>query len=67
MKNKIKINRLAHKYALDISKFHEKKTIKLDFNSLNKDFYGDIDKNDTIIKLDKKLLNKIKIKALKYK
>ena len=65
MKNKIKINRLAHKYALDISKFHEKKTIKLDFNSLNKDFYGDIDKNDTIIKLDKKLLNKIKIKALK--
>ena len=65
MKNRIKINRLAHKYALDISKFHEKKTTKIDFNNLNKDFYGDIDKNDTIIKLDKKLLNKIKIKALK--
>ena len=67
MKTKIKINRLAHKYALDISKFHEneKKSTKIDFSNLNKDFYGDIDKNDTMIKFDRKLLNRIKGKTLK--
>ena len=34
---------------MDISKFHEKKTTKIDFNNLNKDFYGDIDKYFSLI------------------
>jgi hypothetical protein len=65
MKSKAKIDRLAHKYALDISKFHEKSVVKIDFNNLNKDFYDDIETNDTMIKSDKKLLHKIKNKTLK--
>ena len=60
-----KIDRLAHKYALDISKFHEKTEIKIDFNNLNKDFYDDIELNDNKIKSNKKLLNKIKDLTLK--
>ena len=65
MKSKAKIDKLAHKYALDISKFHEKTTTKIDFNNLNKDFYGDIQKNDTILKSEKIMLNKIKGKTFK--
>lgn len=65
MKSKAKINKLAHRYALDISKFHEKGVTKIDFNNLNKDFYDDIETNDLKIKSEKKLLNKIKGKTLK--
>jgi hypothetical protein len=64
-KPRAKIDRLAHKYALDISKFHEKSETKIDFNNLNKDFYGDIETNDIMIKSDKKKLNKIKNITLK--
>ena len=65
MRSRAKIDRLAHKYALDISKFHEKTEIKIDFNNLNKDFYDDIELNDNKIKSNKKLLNKIKDLTLK--
>ena len=65
MKPRAKIDRLAHKYALDISKFHEKSETKIDFNNLNKDFYGDIETNDIMIKSDKKKLNNIKNITLK--
>ena len=65
MRPRAKIDRLAHKYALDISKFHEKGETKIDFNNLNKDFYGDIEANDLMIKSDTKLLNKIKDLTLK--
>ena len=65
MKSKAKINRLAHKYALDISKFHEKGETKIDFNNLNKDFYDDIETNDIMINKDKKLLNKLKNNTIK--
>ena len=65
MKSRAKINRLAHKYALDISKFHEKGETKIDFNNLNKDFYDDIETNDIMINKDKKLLNKLKNNTIK--
>ena len=66
MKSKVKIDKLAHKYALDISKFHKiVKAKKIDFADLNKDFYGDIEKNNILIKSDKKLLDKIKGITLK--
>lgn len=65
MKSRAKIDKLAHKYALDISKFHKKAETKIDFSNLNKDFYGDIQTNDLTLKTDKKLLNKIKDKTIK--
>ena len=66
MKSKVKIDKLAHKYALDISKFHQTvKAKKIDFADLNKDFYEDIEKNSNLIKSDKKLLDKIKGITLK--
>ena len=65
MKPKLKIDRIGHKYALDISKFHEKTNVKIDFNNLNKDFYDDIESNDIAIKKDKKLLSKIKNLSIK--
>ena len=65
MKSKAKIDKLAHKYALDISKFHEKGETKIDFNNLNKDFYDDIETNDIMINKDKKLLNKLKNNTIK--
>ena len=66
MKSEVKIDKLAHKYALDISKFHKRaKAKRIDFGDLNKDFYGDIEKKVTLIKLNKKSLNQIKGTTLK--
>ena len=60
------IDKLAQKYALNINQIRgPSKTKNLDFKNLNKGFYDDIEKNDVVIKQNKKELKKLKNISLK--
>ena len=60
------VDKLAHKYALNINQIRgPAKTNNLDFKNLNKGFYDDIEKNDVKIKKDQKELKKLKDVSLK--
>ena len=60
------VDKLAHKYALNINQLRgPSKTNNLDFKNLNKGFYDDIEKNDILIKQDQKELKKLKNVSLK--
>jgi hypothetical protein len=60
------VDKLAHKYALNINQIRgPAKTKNLDFKNLNKGFYDDIAKNDIKIKKDQKELKKLKDISLK--
>ena len=63
---KTTIDRLAHKYALNIKQIRGPGTTKIaDFKNLNKNFYDDIENNNITIRENTKLLNKIKNNSLK--
>ena len=63
---KTTIDRLAHKYALNIKQIRGPGPTKIaDFKNLNKNFYDDIESNNITIKDDTKLLNKIKNHSIK--
>ena len=60
------IDRLAHKYALNIKQIRGQGPTKIgDFKNLNKNFYDDIEDSITTIRGDRKLLNKIKDHSIK--
>ena len=63
---KTTIDKLAHKYALNIKQIRGPGPTKIaDFKNLNKNFYDDIESNNITIKDDTKLLNKIKNHSIK--
>ena len=63
---KTTIDRLAHKYALNIKQIRGPGPTKVaDFKNLNKNFYDDIESNNVTIRDDTKLLNKIKDHSIK--
>ena len=60
------VDKLAHKYALNINQIRgPAKTLNLDFKNLNKGFYDEIEKNDVKIKQEQKELKKLKDISLK--
>ena len=60
------IDKLAHKYALNINQIRgPSKSNNLDFKNLNKGFYDEIEKNDILIKQDQKQLKRLKNTSLK--
>ena len=60
------IDRLAHKYALNIKQIRGPAPLKkLDFKNLNKNFYDDIEDNNKTIQADQRLLKKIKDNSFK--
>jgi hypothetical protein len=66
MKKKTTIDKLAHKYALNIKQIRGPGPTKIiDFKNLNKNFYDDIESNTITIRDDTKLLNKIKDNSIK--
>ena len=63
---KTTIDRLAHKYALNIKQIRGPGPTKIaDFKNLNKNFYDDIESNNKTIKDETNLLNKIKNHSIK--
>ena len=63
---KTTIDKLAHKYALNIKQIRGPGPTKIaDFKNLNKNFYDDIESNNITIRDNTKLLNKIKNNSLK--
>ena len=63
---KTTIDKLAHKYALNIKQIRGPGPTKIaDFKNLNKNFYDDIESNNITIRDNTKLLNKIKTNSLK--
>ena len=63
---KTTIDKLAHKYALNIKQIRGPGPTKIaDFKNLNKNFYDDIETDSITLKDDKNLLNKIKEKTIK--
>lgn len=63
---KTTIDKLAHKYALNIKQIRGPGPTKVaDFKNLNKNFYDDIESNNVTIRDDTKLLNKIKDHSIK--
>ena len=66
MKPKTTIDKLAHKYALNIKQIRGPGPTKIiDFKNLNKNFYDDIESNSITIRDDTKMLNKIKDNSIK--
>lgn len=66
MLKKYGIDKLAHKYALNIKQISKKSNEKIaDFSNLNKNFYDEIEKNNIAIKKDTIKLNKIKFDSIK--
>ena len=60
------IDKLAHKYALNINQLRGPTNPKIiDFKNLNMGFYDDIAKNDSSIKKNKTILKKVKDSSLK--
>ena len=60
------IDKLAHKYALNIKRIRGEGPTKVgDFKNLNKNFYDDIEDNMITIRDNKNLLNKIKDHTIK--
>ena len=60
------IDKLAHKYALNIKRIRGQGPTKVgDFKNLNKNFYDDIEDNMITIRDNKNLLNKIKDHTIK--
>ena len=65
-KVKTTIDKLAHKYALNIKQIRGPGPTKVaDFKNINKNFYDDIETESIVLKDDKNLLNKIKEKTIK--
>ena len=63
---KTTIDKLAHKYALNIKQIRGPGPTKIaDFKNLNKNFYDDIESSNNTLKDDAKLLNKIKSYSIK--
>ena len=63
---KTTIDKLAHKYALNIKQIRGPGPTKVaDFKNINKNFYDDIETESIALKDDKNLLNKIKEKTIK--
>ena len=63
---KTTIDRLAHKYALNIKEIRGPAPTKIaDFKNLNKNFYDDIESNNITLRDSRKLLNKIKDYSIK--
>ena len=63
---KTTIDKLAHKYALNIKQIRGPGSTKIaDFKNLNKNFYDDIESNNITLKDDTKQLNKIKSYSIK--
>ena len=63
---KTTIDKLAHKYALNIKEIRGPAPTKIaDFKNLNKNFYDDIESNNITIRDNIKLLNKIKDSSIK--
>ena len=66
MKKKTTIDKLAHKYALNIKQIRGPGPTKIaDFKNLNKNFYDDIESNNIKIKGNTTLLKKIKNSSIK--
>ena len=66
MKKKSTIDKLAHKYALNIKQIRGAGAAKIaDFKNLNKNFYDDIESNNITIRDNSKLLYKIKDNSIK--
>ena len=64
MKNSI--DKLAHKYALNIKQIRGQDPPKIsDFKNINKNFYDDIENSNKTIQADQKLLKKLKDNSLK--
>ena len=60
------IDKLAHKYALNINQLRGPTNPKIiDFKNLNMGFYDDIAKNDSSIKKNKTILKKVKDSSMK--
>ena len=63
---KTTIDKLAHKYALNIKQIRGPGPTKVaDFKNINKNFYDDIEADSIALKDDKNLLNKIKETTIK--
>lgn len=63
---KTTIDKLAHKYALNIKQIRGPGPTKIaDFKNLNKNFYDDIESSNITIKDNSKILNKIKNHSIK--
>ena len=66
MKKKTTIDKLAHKYALNIKQIRGPGPQKVaDFKNLNKNFYDDIESSNISIKDNTKVLDDIKNKSIK--
>ena len=66
MKKKTTIDKLAHKYALNIKQIRGPGPQKVaDFKNLNKNFYDDIESSNISIKDNSKILDDIKNKSIK--
>ena len=65
-KMKTTIDKLAHKYALNIKQIRGPGPTKVaDFKNINKNFYDDIEADSKTLKNDKNLLDKIKENTIK--
>ena len=66
MKKKTTIDKLAHKYALNIKQIRGPGPQKVaDFKNLNKNFYDDIESSNVSIRDSTKILDDIKNKSIK--